>query len=312
MTGSPRAPLAVGSLVLAVSLTTACAQGPGAASPTRSTSATTAASTTAPTSTTTQPATTSTTRARATATATTTRPRASATSRPPRPAEPASLAPVPRAGAEPTVRFPPNRPAVGRGANAAVSTVPDSVWSRMVGYSWTEGCPVGRSGLRYVTVNFWGFDGKRSRGALVVNRSVAGQTAAAFSRLYDLRFRIRQMRPMDSSWGRNPKGPGANDYAAMEADNTSAFNCRYVGGEEEKKVYSRHAYGLAIDVNDFENPYLAPDGTIYPDDYWAYRRGPAPGVFSSSSSAAVRAFTSQGMRWGGLWANPDYQHFDAS
>ena len=101
------------------------------------------------------------------------------------------------------------------------------------------------------------------------------------------------MRPMDSSWGRNPKGPGANDYAAMEADNTSAFNCRYVGGEEERKVYSRHAYGLAIDVNDFENPYLAADGAVYPDDYWAYRRGPLPAC--SRPARALRcAFTSQG------------------
>jgi hypothetical protein len=180
----------------------------------------------------------------------------------------------------------------------------------MVGYSWTQGCPVGRSSLRYVTVNFWGFDGKRSRGAIVVNRSIAQQTASAFTRLYDLQFRIRQMRPMDSSWGRNPKGPGANDYAAMEADNTSAFNCRYVGGQEASKVYSKHAYGTAIDVNDFENPYAAPDGKVYPDDYWLHRRGPAPGVFSSSSSAPVRAFTRQGLSWGGLWKNPDYQHFD--
>jgi hypothetical protein len=23
----------------------------------------------------------------------------------------------------------------------------------------------------------------------------------------------------------------------------------------------------------------------------------------------VRAFTSQGLSWGGLWANPDFQHF---
>jgi hypothetical protein len=181
----------------------------------------------------------------------------------------------------------------------------------MTGYSWTPGCPVGRSSLRQVTVNFWGFDGKRSRGAVVVNRSLASQAAAAFTRLYEQRFRIRQMRPMDSTWGRNPKGPGANDYAAMKADNTSAFNCRYVGGEEASKRWSNHAYGTAIDVNDFENPYVAADGTIYPGPYWAHRRGPAPGVFSSSSSPAVRAFTSQGLRWGGLWAQPDYQHFDA-
>jgi hypothetical protein len=208
------------------------------------------------------------------------------------------------------VRFPVNEAAVGRGANASVGPVPDALWSRMVGYSWTPGCPVGRSSLRLVRVNFWGFDGKRSRGGVVVNASIAPRTAAAFARLYDLQFRIRQMKPMDSSWGKNPKGPGANDYAAMEADNTSAFNCRYVGGEEASKVYSKHAYGTAIDVNDFENPYVASNGTVYPDSYWLRRRGAAPGVFSSSSSAAVRAFTSQGLRWGGLWSAPDYQHFD--
>jgi hypothetical protein len=221
-----------------------------------------------------------------------------------------ALAPVPRAGAEPAVRFPANEPAVGAGANASIARVPDSVWNRMVGFSWTEGCPVGRAQLRYVRVNFWGFDGKRSRGAIVVNASIADETAAAFTRLYSLQFRIRQMRPMDSTWGKNPKGPGANDYAAMDADNTSAFNCRYVGGAEASKVYSKHAYGTAIDVNDFENPYVADDGTVYPGRYFLSRRGPAPGVFSSSGSAAVRAFTSQGLRWGGLWNNPDYQLFD--
>ena len=219
---------------------------------------------------------------------------------------------VPRAGSEPAVRFPSNPAAVGAGANAQVAAIPDSLWQRMIGYSWTPGCPVGRSSLRYVTVNFWGFDGRRSRGALVVHASVAEQAAGAFTALYEQRFRIRQMRPMDSSWGHNPKGPGADDYAAMEADNTSAFNCRYVGGQEDRKVYSNHAYGKAIDVNDFENPYVADDGTVYPDSYFARRRGPAPGVFSSSSSEAVRAFTSRGMRWGGLWSHPDYQHFDAS
>lgn len=83
-----------------------------------------------------------------------------------------------------------------------------------------------------------------------------------FTRLYDLRFRIRQMVPMDSRWGHNPKGPGADDYAAMSADNTSAFNCRYVGGAEASRVYSNHAYGRAVDVNDVENPYVADNGTV--------------------------------------------------
>jgi D-alanyl-D-alanine carboxypeptidase len=225
------------------------------------------------------------------------------------PTPPGALAPAPLTGAEPSPWFPVNAPAVGGGANATVIPVPDDLWARMVGVSWTPGCPVGRAQLRYVGVNFWGFDGKRSRGGLVVDTSIAGATAAAFTQLYGQEFRIRQMKPMDSSWGRNPKGPGANDYAAMSADNTSAFNCRYVGGQEASRVYSKHAYGTAVDVNDFENPYVADDGTVYPDSYFL-RRAPAPGVFSAASSPSVQAFTNQGLRWGGLWSKPDYQHFE--
>lgn len=252
---------------------------------------------------------------------------ASATSPAPAPASPSSppssppssapsaaerLDAVPRAAAEPRVRFPRNPPAVGAGANAVVSPVPESLWRNMIGYSWTPGCPVGRSSLRYVAVNFWGFDGQRSRGTLVVHRDVATATARAFTALYAQRFRIRQMRPMDSTWGRNPKGPGADDYAAMAADNTSAFNCRYVGGQEARRVWSNHAYGRAVDVNDFENPYVDDSGRLFGDPYFVRHREPAPGVFSSSRSAGVRAFTGQGFTWGGTWSHPDYQHFDAS
>ena len=305
---APALPAALTAGVALTLLVGGCAQARGAASQSSGTptSRPPAASTSAPAP----------TRATPTRTATRPQPPASATVRPSATKTATAkasqvLPPVPRSGADPAVRFPANRVAVGAGANATVEPVPDSVWDRMVGYSWTPGCPVGRSALRYVSVNFWGFDGSRSRGSVVVNGSIAGPTAAAFSRLYELRFRIRQMRPMDASWGRNPKGPGANDYAAMEADNTSAFNCRYVGGEEASKVYSKHAYGTAIDINDVENPYVASDGTVYPDSYWLHRRGPAPGVFTSSSSAAVRAFTNQGMRWGGLWGDPDFQHFEA-
>ncbi|MFC8501582.1 M15 family metallopeptidase [Pedococcus sp. NPDC057267] len=299
---------AVAPACLAVALVAGCGGSPdrtAAAAPAPSVSAPSSSSTsdsptTPPPTTTTSAASTPRTATPSSATPTTRAASASA----------GALPPVPLAGAEPTVRFPRNEPAVGAGANATIGPVPDPVWARMVGYSWTQGCPVGRSQLRYVQVNFWGFDGARSRGAVVVNASIADAAAAGFTRLYDLRFRIRQMRPMDSSWGRNPKGPGADDYAAMRADNTSAFNCRYVGGQEASKVYSKHAYGTAIDVNDFENPYVDSDGTVYPGTYWLHRRGPAPGVFSSSGSDAVRAFTSQGLRWGGLWSQPDYQHFD--
>ncbi|MGN6636825.1 MAG: hypothetical protein ACTHJ6_15400, partial [Oryzihumus sp.] len=178
-----RAPAALAAVGCVLALA-AC--GPGAAPAAEgSTASTTAAP--SPTTTTTSAA------PSPTSTATTSTTTASRQARPGN----GTLAPVPRAGAEPRVRFPANAAAVGAGANARVSAVPDAVWSRMVGYSWTAGCPVGRADLRYVGVNFWGFDGKRSRGAVVVHASIATRTAQAFTRLYDQRFRIRQMRVMD-------------------------------------------------------------------------------------------------------------------
>lgn len=222
----------------------------------------------------------------------------------------ARLPAVPPGPAEPPTRLPDNPPAIGSGANALVQPVPDPVWAAMVGYSWTPGCPVGRAGLRYVGVNFWGWDGLRSRGHLVVARSIAAPTAAAFTRLYALHLRIRQMRVMDRSWGHEPVGPGADDYVSMNADNTSAFNCRYVGGVEARHQWSNHAYGLAIDVDDFENPYVDPDGVVFPDTYFRSRRQPYPGVFTGSADPAVRVFTALGFRWGGLWRLPDFQHFE--
>jgi hypothetical protein len=117
---------------------------------------------------------------------------------------------------------------------------------------------------------------------------------------------------MDSTWGKNPKGPGANDYAAMEADNTSAFNCRYAVATGPKR-WSAHAYGEAIDVNDVENPYvlgatvLPPAGKRYLDRA-RYRPGMAV-----PAGALVRAFASVGWLWGGRWTgSPDWQHFSAT
>ena len=169
-------------------------------------------------------------------------------------------------------------------------------------YSWHRGCPVGPAQLRRVRLRYMGFDGSPHSGQLVVNASVVHDVVVVFRTLYLARFPIRQMKPIDVFHG--------SDDRSAAADNTSAFNCRYVGGQEASKVYSKHAYGTAIDVNDFENPYVDDNGVVYPDTYFLKRRVPAPGVFSGSGSAAVRAFTSQGLRWGGRWSPPDYQHFD--
>ncbi len=150
-------------------------------------------------------------------------------------------------------------------------------------------------------LSYWGFDGRPHAGRLVVNRRVAPEVVAVFRRLYAARFPIRRIVPVSRYRG--------SDDASMAADNTSGFNCRRAVGSTTGG-WSRHAYGLAIDVNPVENPYvlggrvLPPAGRRYLDRT-RYRPGMAV-----AGGVLVRAFEAVGWRWGGRWrGSPDYQHF---
>lgn len=191
-------------------------------------------------------------------------------------------------------------------AHAVITSIPDAVWNSMVGVSWTPGCPVGRAQLAYIRVNYYGFDGNRYRGELVVSVRYAAVVAAIFTRLHDARFPIHSMRRPDV-FGKFAGGlPGANDYASMAADNTYAFNCRYVVGKEKAKVRSPHAWGFAVDLNTWENPDRTGSGT-FPNAWFASHRTAYPGVITANG--AVRAlFAQYGLGWGGTFG--DFQHFD--
>jgi hypothetical protein len=171
-------------------------------------------------------------------------------------------------------------------------------------HSWHQGCPVGPSSLRRLRVGYWGFDGKSRVGGLVVNRSAVGPLTVVFRRLYRARFPISRMRPIDAY--------GGNDDRSLAADNTAAFNCRYAVGPGPKR-WSTHAYGLAIDVNPVENPYLE-SGRVHPRAGRAYldRSNLRPGM-AVRGGLLVSAFASVGWKWGGRWTGtPDYQHFSAT
>lgn len=173
---------------------------------------------------------------------------------------------------------------------------------RLYGSSWRPGCPVSLDELRYVRVRYVGFDGAAHQGTLVVNADAVGAMRSAFSYLYAQRFPIRRMRLVDDY--------GASDYRSIEADNTSAFNCRRATGATR---WSQHAYGRAVDINTIENPYVYANGTTTHTrsrpylDRSQHRKGMA-----YRGGVLVRAFTRTGWGWGGTWPGPtDYQHFSA-
>lgn len=171
-------------------------------------------------------------------------------------------------------------------------------------HSWHRGCPVAPAQLRRLSVRYWGFDGRVHVGTVVVNVRAVGPLTRVFARLYDARFPIRRMRPIDAY--------GGNDERSLAADNTAAFNCRYAVASGPRR-WSVHAYGLAVDVNPVENPYLE-GGRVHPRAGRGYldRSRRRPGM-ALRNGLLVRAFASVGWSWGGRWsASPDYQHFSAT
>jgi hypothetical protein len=173
----------------------------------------------------------------------------------------------------------------------------------MTGVSWHRGCPVALRDLRIVTAAYRGFDGRTRTGRIVVHRDVAAGVVAIFRRLFAERFPIRRMAPVDAY--------GGSDFRSIEADNTSAFNCRFVDGTTR---WSEHAYGRAIDLNPIENPYVTSSGTTSHRASTPYlRRAPYRAGMAVEGGAVVRAFAAAGWSWGGRWSGArDYQHFSAS
>jgi hypothetical protein len=136
----------------------------------------------------------------------------------------------------------------------------------------------------------------------VVHRAVAADLVRVFHRLYEARFAIRRMELVDRY--------GGSDFRSIEADNTSAFNCRYVDGSSR---WSEHAYGRAIDVNPIENPYVSGGRTSHPASEPYLDRTPCRKGMACPGTALVRAFEAIGWGWGGNWTSvQDYQHFSSS
>jgi hypothetical protein len=184
----------------------------------------------------------------------------------------------------------------------SVASIDATLAKRMTGVSWKPGCPVALRDLRVLTLSHWGFDGRSRTGRLVVHRTVARDLVGAFRELYAARFPIRRMRLIDAY--------GGSDFRSIEADNTSAFNCRYVEGTTR---WSNHAYGTAIDVNPIENPYVSRGRTSHRASVpYVDRTRRRPGM-AYEGGALVRAFDRIGWGWGGRWTSVrDYQHFSAS
>ena len=211
---------------------------------------------------------------------------------------------LPKGAPQPRISLPPQPRASAPGAHVVVTPIPDHVWRQMTGVTWHPGCPVGRAGLRLVRANYWGYDGYRHRGELVVAAGAASQFAGALGEMHARRFPIRAMYRVDR-FGWSARLRGGNDYASMAAGNTSAFNCRNV--VNRPGVRSPHSYGRSFDINTWENPFRSATGLV-PNAWWQSRSEPKV-AWRSAGHPMVRLMRRHGFSW--TYGNGDTQHFDA-
>ena len=173
------------------------------------------------------------------------------------------------------------------------------------GGSWKKGCPVPLKDLRYLRLKYLDFKGQTREGEMIVHKTVASEVVNIFNELYTINYPIHKMKLVSIY--------KANDWHSIEADNTSAFNCRNATGS---KKWSKHSYGKAIDINPIENPYISRSGRISHKASLTYRKRVhkvdtyADKAVLLKHDQATQIFKKYGWKWGGEWSGvKDYQHF---
>lgn len=158
--------------------------------------------------------------------------------------------------------------------------------------------------LRYVHILHYDFDGSPAEGELICNEYIAQDLVEIFYQLYCNEYRLERVLLIDEYDG--------DDTASMEDNNTSCFNYRVVAGSSS---LSKHAYGLAVDVNPLYNPYITygKDGTmnVSPSsgENYADRTVNFPYKIDEED-LCYKLFIQHGFTWGGSWNHSkDYQHF---
>lgn len=190
-------------------------------------------------------------------------------------------------------------PLPGDGFEARVEAAPADVIARS---TWKSGCPVRADQLDWIRLTYRGFDGRRHSGELLAHQDVSADLVQVFRAMWKARFPIEEMRITEArELDLEPTGDG---------NNTGAFVCRPTRGESR---FSEHAYGLAIDVNPFQNPYRRGE-VVIPELASSYldRQRERPGMITEDGPV-VAAFDAIGWEWGGRYTRlSDLHHFSRS
>lgn len=183
--------------------------------------------------------------------------------------------------------------------------ISDNLRRYITGISYpAEDAEISLDELRYVHIWHYNFDGDPTEGELICNETVAQDLVEIFYELYRNEYRLEQVHLIDEYDG--------DDISSMEANNSSCFNYRPI---QDSTHLSKHALGLAVDINPLYNPYITynTDGTeaVSPVSGSAYADRSASFSYKiDESDLCYKLFIQHGFTWGGNWNScKDYQHF---
>jgi len=190
-------------------------------------------------------------------------------------------------------------PPTGDGFLSSIDPIPSDVLARS---SWVAECPVTLDELSYLTMTHFGFDQRFHTGEMIVNASVAEDVVEVFRQLHEARFPIEQMRVITKE--------EIDAHPTGDWNDTTSFVCRPAVGSTS---WSQHAYGFAVDLNPFHNPYLKGD-LVLPELASVYTDRDAVRVgMVVPGDVATQAFAGIGWGWGGNWSSlKDWMHFSQS
>ena len=159
--------------------------------------------------------------------------------------------------------------------------------------------------LDTLTVQHIDFEGRTQQGVIICNKVIAKDLREIFAELYKAKYPIERIRPISEY--------GNDDECSMQANNTSCYCYRTVEGSSK---LSKHARGMAIDVNPLYNPCVKrkKDGTllVQPSTGKPYvNRNKQFKYKITQQDLCYRLFVRHGFKWGGAWRSlKDYQHFE--
>ncbi len=181
--------------------------------------------------------------------------------------------------------------------------IPTAIKEKISGVSYPDDASISLDELNYVSLLYYDFNQKIKHGELICNAAIAKDITEIFYDLYKAQYQIEKIKLIDEYQ--------ADDHLSMLDNNTSCFNYRFV---DDTTKLSKHAYGLAIDINPYYNPYVtyengkemvSPEGSeIYADRTLAFP------YKIDENDLCYKLFILHGFKWGGSWNScKDYQHF---